>query len=110
MSSVWRAASEQAAGDEIELVLLFDRGEPGFESVVDKTNFSLFCTPAINLFAKRADRIHLSDNTHEYHVVADRTRPMDFEIYEVTRCRGAWRRHRQRSDVPAALHRLRLPS
>ena len=77
-------AVRQAAVDEIELVLLFDRGQPGFESVVDKTHFSLFCTPAINLFPKRADRIHLSDNTHEYHVVADRTRPMDFEIYEVT--------------------------
>jgi type VI secretion system protein ImpG len=78
------SAIRQAPVDEIELVLLFDRGQPGFESVVDKTHFSLFCTPAINLFSKRADRIHLSDNTHEYHVVADRTRPMDFEIYEVT--------------------------
>ena len=77
-------AVRQAAVDEIELVLLFDRGQPGLESVVDKTQFSLFCAPAINLFPKRADRIHLSDNTHEYHVVADRTRPMDFEIYEVT--------------------------
>jgi type VI secretion system protein ImpG len=77
-------AVRQSVGDEIELVLLFDRGQPGFESVVDQTHFSLFCTPAINLFPKRADRIHLSDQTHEYHVVADRTRPMDFEIYEVT--------------------------
>ena len=77
-------AIRQAAVDEIELVLLFDRGQPGLESVVDQTQFSLFCTPAINLFPKRADRVHLSDNTHEYHVVADRTRPMDFEIYEVT--------------------------
>ena len=78
----------QSAVDEIELVLLFDRGQPGFESAVDRTHFSLFCTPAINLFQKRADRIHLSDNTYEYHVVADRTRPMDFEIYEVTEVVG----------------------
>jgi type VI secretion system protein ImpG len=77
-------AMKKAPVDEIELVLLFDRGEPGFESIVDKANFSLFCTPAINLFPRRADRIHVSDNTHEYHVIADRTRPMDFEIYEVT--------------------------
>jgi len=77
-------ALKQSAGDEIELVLLFDRGQGGFEGVVDKTHFSLFCTPAINLFPKRADRIHLSDSTYEYHVVADRTRPLDFEIYEVT--------------------------
>jgi type VI secretion system protein ImpG len=73
-----------AAADEIELVLLFGRGEQGFERLVDKSSFSLFCTPAINLFPRRADRIHLSDKVHEYHVVTDRTRPMDFEIYEVT--------------------------
>jgi type VI secretion system protein ImpG len=78
------SAIRQSPVDEIELVLLFDRSEPVFEATVDKSNFALYCTPAINLFPKRADRIHLSDNTHEYHVVADRTRPMDFEIYEVT--------------------------
>ncbi len=78
------SAIKQSTVDEIELVLLFDRGEAVFEATVDKSNFALYCTPAINLFPKRADRIHLSDNTHEYHVVADRTRPMDFEIYEVT--------------------------
>jgi type VI secretion system protein ImpG len=77
-------AIRQSPVDEIELVLLFDRGEAMFEVTVDKTNFALYCTPAINLFPKRADRIHVNDNTHEYHVVADRTRPMDFEIYEIT--------------------------
>jgi type VI secretion system protein ImpG len=71
-------------GAELEIVLLFERGDTSLESVVDAANFSLFCTPAINLFPKRADRIHLSDNTHEYHVVADRTRPMDYEVYEVS--------------------------
>ena len=30
------------------------------------------------------DRIHVSDTTFEFHVVADRTRPLDFEIYQVT--------------------------
>ena len=44
----------------------------------------MFCTPAINLFHKRADRIHLSESAYEYHVVPDRTRPLDFEVYEVT--------------------------
>jgi type VI secretion system protein ImpG len=75
-------------GNELELVLLFGRGDPALEDVVDASNFSLFCTPAINLFPKRADRIHLADNTYEYHVVADRTRPMDFEVHEVTSVLG----------------------
>ena len=41
--------------------MLFGRGDPTLESVVDASNFALFCTPAINLFAKRADRIHVTD-------------------------------------------------
>ena len=46
--------------------------------------FALFCCPVINLCPRRTDRIHLSDRQSEYHVVPDRTRPMDFEIFEVT--------------------------
>src|SRR6185503_8182961 len=77
-------ALKRVDGDQVELVILLGRGEPTFESVVDASNLALFCTPAVNLFHKRADRIHVSENAYEYHVVADRTRPLDFEIYEVT--------------------------
>jgi type VI secretion system protein ImpG len=82
------AALRRCSGDELEIVLLFERGEPALESVVDASNFSLFCAPAINLFPKRADRIHIGDGVHEFHVVADRTRPMDYEVYEVTSVTG----------------------
>jgi type VI secretion system protein ImpG len=72
-------------GNEVEIVVLLGRGEPTLESIVDGSNFQLFCTPAVNLFEKaRMDRIHVSDSTFEFHVVADRTRPLDYEIYEVT--------------------------
>jgi type VI secretion system protein ImpG len=74
--------------DELEIVLLFGRGEPVLEKVVDASNFSLFCTPVINLFSKRADRIPVTDSSHEFHVLPDRTRPMDFEVYEVTSVAG----------------------
>jgi type VI secretion system protein ImpG len=82
------AAMSRTAADEIELVLLFGRGDTALERVVDATNFALFCTPAINLFSKRVDRINVTDGSHEYHVVADRTRPLDFEIYQVTGVTG----------------------
>ncbi|SFN87266.1 type VI secretion system protein ImpG [Nitrosospira briensis] len=81
-------AVRKHAGDELEIVLLFSRGETVLENIVDRANFSLFCAPAINLFNKRADRVHLTDNTFEYHVVPDRTRPMDFEVFEVTSVTG----------------------
>src|SRR6185437_15132495 len=82
------SAIQKHPGEELEIVLLFSRGDAVLESVVDHANFSLHCAPAINLFRKRADRIHLTDNTYEYHVVADRTRPMDFEVFEVTSVTG----------------------
>jgi len=76
------------ADEEVELVLLFGQGDAALESVVDNAHFLLHCTPAINLFPKRADRIHINDSSHEFHVVADRTRPMDYEIYELTEVLG----------------------
>jgi type VI secretion system protein ImpG len=81
-------AVARAAADEIELVILLGRGDGALERVVDATNFALFCTPAINLFRKRVDRINVSDASHEFHVVPDRTRPLDFEIYQVTDVTG----------------------
>jgi type VI secretion system protein ImpG len=79
----------RAQGSEIEIVVLLGRGDPALEGVVDGSNLQLFCTPAINLFEKaRIDRIHVDDSTFEFHVIADRTRPLDYEIYEVTEVVG----------------------
>ncbi len=46
------------------------------------------CTPAINLFAKRADRIDVNRRDHELHVVADRARPMDYEVHSIVSVTG----------------------
>jgi type VI secretion system protein ImpG len=81
-------AIKRVDSDQVEIVILLGRGEPTLESVVDGSNLALFCTPAVNLFPKRADRIHVGDSAYEYHVVPDRTRPQDFEIYEVTNVVG----------------------
>ena len=82
-------ALRRVDADQVDLVVLFRRGDATLESVVvDASNVALFCTPAINLFHKRADRIQVSDIAHEYHVVADRTRPLDFEVYQVTNVVG----------------------
>ena len=46
-------------------------------------SFALFCTPVINLFPKRLDPILISDRFSEFHIVPERTRPIDFEIYQI---------------------------
>ncbi|HSW08717.1 type VI secretion system baseplate subunit TssF [Aquabacterium sp.] len=73
----------QVAGDQVELVLLFSRGDPALETLVDGGSLALFCTPAINLFPKRLDRVPLGPGAWEYHLVPDRTRPMDLEVHSV---------------------------
>lgn len=73
---------------DLDIVVLFNRSDPLLHNVVDPSNFGLFCAPAINLFPKRCDNIHLSERDTEYHVVPDRTAPMDFEIYDLTSVNG----------------------
>ena len=78
----------QVAGDEVELVVLFARGDAALEALVDAQSLALFCTPAINLFRKRLDRIQLGPGAWEYHVVPDRTRPMDYEVHSLDAVTG----------------------
>jgi type VI secretion system protein ImpG len=68
----------------LDLIVLLDRIDPSLQNVIDPSNFGLYCAPAINLFPKRGDSIHLSDHQFEYHVVPDRTAPTDFEVFGVT--------------------------
>ena len=74
--------------DELDLIVLFNRSDLSLENVVEPSHFGLFCAPAINLFPKSADRIHLSDRQWEFHIIPDRTRPLDFEVYQVQSVTG----------------------
>lgn len=77
-------AVRQCTSPELEIVVVLDAQDGRLEKAVGPAQFDLFCTPAANLFPKRTDRIHLSESEYEYHVVPDRTRPMDYEIYQLT--------------------------
>ncbi|MCG8593611.1 MAG: type VI secretion system baseplate subunit TssF [Kiloniellales bacterium] len=73
---------------ELDILVLLNRSDPVLAEVVDGSNFALFCAPAVNLFPKRTDRVHLSDRYTEHHVVPDRSRPLDFEVYAITSVQG----------------------
>lgn len=83
-----RRTLRRAEGEAFEIVVLFDRSVAALHNAVDAGNFRLFCSPAINLFPKAADRIHLTPGRPEYHILADRTRPMDFEAHSVSGVEG----------------------
>jgi len=77
-----------AGGNEVEFVFLLDQPDAQLEGVVAAENFQLNCTPAINLFEQRCDRIHLDGRNADHHVVPDRTRPADLEIFQLTAVTG----------------------
>ncbi len=55
---------------------------------VDGASLALNCVPAINLLERRCDRIHVNGDSSEFHVVPDRTRPMDYEVHSITEVVG----------------------
>ncbi len=81
-------AVKRCPGDSLDLVIALKEQDTRLEGRLDKSFFELFCTPAINLFSKQLDRISLSDRFSEFHVVADRNRPLDFEIFELQNVTG----------------------
>lgn len=76
------------ATSRIELTILLDTPEPSLERLVNREHVRLYCVPAVNLFAKAADRAAVSGTATEFHVVPDRTKPLDFEVYQVNQVTG----------------------
>lgn len=83
-----RQAFSRCAETEIEVVILLNRGDAQLEQMLDASNFALNCTPAVNLFQRRADRINVTGEQLEHHVLVDRTRPMDYEVYQIEEVTG----------------------
>jgi type VI secretion system protein ImpG len=77
-----------ASGNRIEIALPLSQSDYTIGPSVNASLFNLNCTPVINLFEKRADRIDLSTRGSEFHVVVDRTRPLDYEIYSIQSVTG----------------------
>ncbi len=73
---------------ELDIVILLDRADPVLATGFDADQMQLFCTPAINLFPRRSDRINLNDREAEQQVVPDRMRPLDFEVFDVQSVEG----------------------
>ena len=81
-------ALRQHAGNEVDIVILFSRADNALLQTVDAGCLALHCVPAINLLERRCDRIQVSPDNSEFHVVPDRTRPMDYEVHSVTEVLG----------------------
>ncbi len=75
-------------GDEAEIFILLDRGQNALENQLDAAQFRLGCTPIVNLFPRDMDRMHVNARETELHVIPDRNRPQDLEIYSLNGVTG----------------------
>jgi type VI secretion system protein ImpG len=78
----------RTTGSELEVFILLDRDNKALARGLAPDNFLLNCAPAINLFPRRCDRIHVSEKVSEHQVIPDRTRPIDYEVYQLQSVTG----------------------
>jgi len=78
-----REGLSKAKGHEVEIVVLLDQSPDRLIGLVDASRFALFCTPVINLFPRKAQRIELNQASTEFHLVPKRSAPLDYEVYSV---------------------------
>jgi type VI secretion system protein ImpG len=78
-----KACKALAEAEACDIVILFRRKAETLEGAVSAVNLRAFATPAINLYEKQLDRVQITAFDHERLVVADRARPLDFEIYRL---------------------------
>lgn len=83
-----RPAVRRAAGSEIDLYVLLGESFPDLRATLTPASFELFATPAVNLFEKRCDRVHVDGRRTDYEVVPDRTAPLDYEVHTLLRVAG----------------------
>jgi len=67
----------------VDVLFAFDELNTRLASAVQPSMFAVYAAPAINLFERNTDRIPVKSNQHEYHVVPDRSRYLDYEPHRV---------------------------
>ena len=74
--------------NEVEIIILLNKLPQDLIAHLNASRFLLFCTPVINLFPKRVDRIEVNRALNHFHIVPDRSRPLDYEVYSVNKVFG----------------------
>lgn len=71
------------AAKTVDIIFGFDETNGKLAAAVQTGMFSLYTAPAVNLFEMTTDRIPVKTNQHEYHVVPDRSRFLEYEPHRI---------------------------
>lgn len=83
-------------GRRLELAVLLDAADPVLDGAVTADAFALFATPVVNLFRKVARPVPVEPFEREHQVVADRLRPLDYEVFDLLSVEGVGGDERER--------------
>lgn len=83
---------------KVDVIILLKQADLSLENVLGPSQFLTSCTPVVNLFPKRTDRISLSERFSDFLVIPDRTRPRDYEVYQVNAVTGHGARGEQQQQ------------
>jgi type VI secretion system protein ImpG len=67
----------------VDILFAFDEVNARLPASVHAGMFALYAAPAVNLFEKTTDRVAIRTNQHEYQIIPDRSRYLDFEPHRV---------------------------
>lgn len=75
---------DRVRAKSFDLVFVFDEADSRLPAHVESKIFALHTAPAVNLFERQTDRVPIKKGQHEFPIIADRTRPLDYEVHAVT--------------------------
>jgi len=76
-------ALRRIESNALDILFTFERTDAKLGPVVRPQIFSLYTAPAVNLFELTTARVPVRTNEHEYHVVPDRSRYLDYEPHRI---------------------------
>jgi len=92
------AAFRRLTGTSAELIIPLARADQILDGAVTASQLVPFATPALNLFSRPAKPILPEPYDRDHHVVADRSHPLDYEVYAVTSVVGSGEDERHRHE------------
>ncbi len=92
------AALKQSVGNDVDIYILLQDGMRDVAPAVTPTAFTLNAVPAVNLFRRRCDRVHITQMDTQHHVVPNRTAGLDYEIFSIERVTGI--QSEEEGDIP----------
>jgi type VI secretion system protein ImpG len=69
--------------NQLDILFSFNQLDQRLSAAIRPQAFSLFTVPMVNLFEMATARVPVKSNEHEHHVVADRTKLLDFEPHRI---------------------------